>query len=130
MQQGNQSEWAEELPPHCPPDAAFPPNDDVFYRLVSQFPPEEEDFFSHRKLYPRKKFPVDECRARSVSIFNRLEECAEILKLPAHRNKKVVKFVLPPESGVVLQTGRNQAHYSWWRSKQYDPIPACEWMKP
>ncbi len=130
VQQGKQTEWAEELPPNCPPDAAFPPNHDVFYRLVGQFPPTEEDFFSHRKLYPRKRFHVDECQARSVSIFNRLEEGAKILKLPAHKNKKIVKLVLPPESGVMLQTGQNKAHYSWWRSKRYTPIPACELVNP
>jgi hypothetical protein len=130
VQQGKPREWAEELPSNCPPDEAFPPNYDIFYRLVEGFPPKEEDFFSHRKLYPKKKFPVNECQARSVSLFNRLDECAKIQKLPAHKNKKIVKLTLPPESGVVLQTGQNRAHYSWWLSKQYDPIPACEIVNP
>ncbi|OAD24065.1 hypothetical protein THIOM_000085, partial [Candidatus Thiomargarita nelsonii] len=114
-QNAKENEWAEDLPPKCPPEAAYAPNYETFYRLVKQFPPSEEDFYSHRKLYPEKSFNTNECRAKSLSIFSCFNECAKLLKLPLHRHKKIVQFILPPESGVILQTGNNPAHYSWWK---------------
>lgn len=126
MQKTRPPEWAEELPPNCPPSKATPPNYDTFYRLIPRFPPEKQDFFSHRKLFPTRKFKTNECRARSVSIFSELEECAKIRKLPAHRKKIIIQLTLSPESGVVLQTGRNKKHYSWWMKKGYDPIKNCK----
>ena len=121
VQSGNHLEWAEELPPDCPPDYAYPPQYDMFYRLVKDYPPEEKDFFSHRKLFPHKRFNTDECRARSISIFNQLDNCILLLKLPAHKHKKVIQLILPPDSGVILQTGQ-KAHFSWWRRRHYNPL--------
>ena len=62
-------EWSEDLPESCPPEEAYQCDGEIFYRLVAGDPARETDFFSHRKLYPTKAFGVDECRARSVSIF-------------------------------------------------------------
>jgi hypothetical protein len=121
-----ENEWAEELPHNCPPDAAIAPKYEIFYRLVKQFPPTEDDFYSHRKLYPKKPFNTNECRIRSLSIFNNLDECAKLLKLPLHKHKKIVQLILPPESGVILQTGNNATHYSWWKKASYNPIHDCE----
>jgi hypothetical protein len=90
MSRTEPNKWAEELPPNCPPAKATAPNYETFYRLVARFPPEEKDFFSHRKLFPKKKFKTNECRVRSVSIFSEVAQCAKIRKLQAHRNKKVV----------------------------------------
>jgi len=96
-QKTKEGEWAEDLPHNCPPDAAIAPKSETFYRLVKQFPPTEDDFYSHRKLYPRKRFNTNECRIRSLSIFKSLDECAKLLKLPLHKHKKIVQLILPTE---------------------------------
>ena len=69
-----ENEWAEDLPSKCPPKTAIIPQYQTFYRLVKQFPPTEEDFYSHRKLYPNKYFKTNECRVHSLSIFSSLKE--------------------------------------------------------
>lgn len=115
-------DWAEELPPNCPPETAVAPQYEIFYRLVKQIPPTQEDFYSHRKLYPQKTFHATECRAHSLSVFSSLEECAKLLKLPLHKQKKVVQLILPPESGVILHTGTQLSHYSWWKTAKYNPL--------
>jgi len=81
------NDWAEELPPNCPPETAVTPQYEIFYRLVKQWPPTSDDFYSHRQLYSQKTFHTSECRARSLSIFSSLEECAKLLKLPLHKRK-------------------------------------------
>ncbi|TGO03691.1 hypothetical protein PN36_02300 [Candidatus Thiomargarita nelsonii] len=129
-QNAKKNEWAENLPIDCPPKAAINPKYERFYRLVKQFPPTEEDFSSQRKLYPEKRFNTNECRARSLSIFSCFEECVKLLKLPLHRPKKIVQLKLPPKSGVILQTGNNPTHYSWWKKAKYNPIPDCLEVKP
>jgi hypothetical protein len=120
------NDWAEELPPNCPPATATAPQYEVFYRLAKQFPPTPEDFYSHRKLYPQKTFHTTECRARSLSIFSNFEECRKLLKLPLHRQKKMLELILPPESGVILQTGTQLTHYSWWKTAKYNPLLDCQ----
>lgn len=117
--------WAEPLPEQCPPKGAFPPDDVIYYRLVESNPPTERDFFSLRKLNPDKRFNADECTARAVSVFCNLASCANIRLLPTHRekNEHVLEFRLTSKSGVVMQTGRQQHHYSWWRANGYLPVP-------
>jgi hypothetical protein len=118
-------EWAEELPVDCPPVDALEPNNDPFFRLVGSIPPRNEDFWSQRKLYPLKNFHANECIARSCSLISTLERCSELVKLPAQKNKRIVKLVLSPGSGCIKKTGGDATHYSWWRNKELDPIPAC-----
>lgn len=123
-QHTNYSEWAEALPQNCPPNTSVPPNNDVFYRLANDYPPADRDFHSPRKLFPYKRFNVDECQARSISLFNQLNNCLILLKLPAHKHKKAIELVLPPRSGAIMQTGL-KPHYSWWRKKNFNPIAHC-----
>lgn len=111
--------YSEELPNNCPPEDAAPPAS-KYYRIGSN-PPQEEDFFSHRKLYPFKAFKVGECRARSVSIFDTLESVDIIRNIaPTLKNKYVLEVDLVEKDGVVLQTGNNNNHYSWWKSANFD----------
>ncbi len=122
----NHTEWAEELPPKCPPEDAFEPDDDSsFYRLVDNIPPQECDFWSHRKLYPSKKFKITECVTRSCSLISTFERCKELSKLPTQQNKKIIKIVLTAQAGLVKQTGKDVCHYSWWRAKKFNPTQAC-----
>jgi len=114
-------DWVEDLPPDCPPADAVAPQNDLFYRLVENVPPLDRDFWSHRKLYPSKKY-TSECIGRACSLISDLEGCFQVAKLPTQQNKRIVQLSLPPESGRVKKTGKNPWHYSWWRTRNFDPI--------
>ena len=115
--------WVEDLPKNCPPPKAVPPDDETFFRLVD-VPVTDRDYSSNRRLFPQKFFKVSECIARSTSLFDDPETCAEMLRFPRHRGKKVARLVLPPESGLVMPTGERDNHVSWWRAVGFDPIAA------
>jgi hypothetical protein len=112
--------WAEELPKGCPPPKAEP-SEGIYYRLGSN-PSIEEDFFSHRKRYPLKAFNTDECTALSLSVFNDLDAVKKLFSLPTMRGRPndVLELTLSTENGLILQTGRNVNHYSWWKSSVFD----------
>ena len=120
-------EWVEDLPLDCPPKEAHSPENQAFFRLVSGDPPREEDFFSLRKLYPKREFQADECRVRALSLWDSFQACLNIQKTPRHRNEKMVRLILPPHSGVILKTGQKH-HVSWWQTKGFDPIEHCEFL--
>lgn len=117
-------EWDEDLPPGCPPADAVAPQNNLFYRLVNNFPPVDRDFWSHRKCYASKKFNTNECIARSCSVHSDLEACSQLVKLPTHKNKRIVQFPLSPQSGRIKKTGASLYHYSWWRASNFDPVSA------
>ena len=123
-------EWAEELPPNCPPSDAVRPKGEQYYRLVQRIPPSEQDFWSQRKMHPNKVFNnVSECVARSCSLISTLDVCIEYAKLPNLRNRKIVALVLTPNSGFVKKTSAHRAHYSWWRASCFDPERECVEIK-
>ncbi len=111
--------WYEQLPPDCPPKGASAP-EATYFRLGS-IPPEDSDFWSHRRRFPHKKFHVSECVARSLSIFDD-QDAAERLKrlLPAMRLKPIFQLDLREKDGLVQQTGNDLHHFSWWRSTEFD----------
>lgn len=122
-------EWFENLPDNCPPEMAYPPTHATFYRVVEYSPPQSKDFLCHKKRFPRINF-ADKCISSALSIFTSLYECSQMLLLPRFKNRKnsgIIRLNLPPESGVVLHTpNKNKTHYSWWRSKQFDPLLECK----
>lgn len=113
MEAGHQ--WYEELPEQCPPGEAFSPEKFVCYRLCERASPSNGDFHSHRTLFPKKKFHVSECQARSVSVFKNAADLEPVLKMPAQKHKAVVEITLNKDDGVAMKTGKD-SHYSWWRS--------------
>jgi hypothetical protein len=119
-----QDDWSEELPPNCPPAEARPPGLRRFYRLVNSFPPSASDFLSNRALFPDRRFNVDECIARALSIFETAKACSRIRRLPLHRDQVLVAFSLPDSCGVILRTA-GHTHYSWWSRRGFNPIPMC-----
>lgn len=126
MIERHQTVWAEQLPDNCPPETARTPSGAIYYRMVDTYPPTGRDFFSHRKLRPDAAFNTDECLALSVSLFSALQACARTRKrYPALRRKKIVCLEIPPRGGVMLRTGHDKKHYSWWRLDAYDPLPVC-----
>ena len=109
----------EELPLNCPPDEASAPKA-TYFRLGS-IPPDDSDFWSHRRRFPHKQFQVSECVARSLSIFDD-QNAAERLKrlLPAMRLKPIFEIDLTKKDGLVQQTGNDPHHFSWWRSTEFN----------
>lgn len=109
--------YYESLPLNCPDLGASPVDGVPFYRFVKSNPATNEDFLSHRKKFPQKKFQVSECKASSVSIF-KISTLLDIHKLPTFKNsiKAIVTLVL--SDGSVLANGDNE-HHSWWRSASF-----------
>lgn len=118
--------WAEPLPEDCPPDSAFPPENQVFFRLVVSFPPNEQDFDSVAKLHPSHNYGSRECEARACSVWDTRKRCAKELKNYRHKGKRIARLVLPPSSGRVEKTTNTRGHYSWWRDKDFDVQTVCE----
>jgi hypothetical protein len=113
--------WYEQLPPQCPPSDAIPCGG-AFYRIAKGNPASDDDFFSQRKLHPNKIFTglgVDECIARSISLFSEVNDATRRLKLPKFRSANVVEVVLLPKDGVMKKTF-SDSHYSWWRSTDFE----------
>jgi hypothetical protein len=97
-------DFYEELPPNCPPDEAQASN--MTYFRLGSIPPDDSDFWSHRRRFPHKKFHVSECVARSLSVFDDLE-AANHLKhlLPTMRTKPIFQINLSEKDGLIQQTG-------------------------
>ena len=119
-------EWAEPLPEFCPPEDAINPSNELFYRIIESDEPTEIDFHSHRKRWPNRIFKTNECRARSLSICNILNECKKVRLLPTQRNKKIIQIFLSEESGVIKKTGKRKHHFSWWCYKSFNPLNHCK----
>ena len=117
--------WAESLPQDCPPRDADAPTNEDYYRLIEDSEPSEVDFYSQRKKYPEKQFFVSECVARAVSVFDRIDSCQKVRKFPTHKNKKMIKILLPEDSGLLKQNGRDISHHSWWRTSEFNPFNYC-----
>lgn len=117
--------WFEDLPVECPPNAAtevvVP---ETFYRLAQSPIITDEDFWSHRKLWPNKVFKTTECITRAVSIHKNIEDCQKLKMLSAHKDKVIVSIVLSEGSGRVQQTFK-PSHHSWWRKSTFNPVAAA-----
>jgi hypothetical protein len=112
--------WIEDLPKQCPPKTAAPSNG-IFYRLVDDVPPSIDDFWSNRVLFPEKVFPgVSECEVRACSVFNDYKYCNKQKKYSRLKHKKIVKFNMETDHGVVDKT-RSEGHYSWWIKDKFNP---------
>lgn len=114
--------WFEELPDQCPPEEAYSPQGMTVYRFSFTELPTNNDFLSHRLLYPDGIFGVSECRARSLSVFDNLDTCKNMHKLPRFRRrfKSILKLDLREDDGLIMKTSTNPYHYSWWRSISFN----------
>jgi hypothetical protein len=113
--------WYEQLPELCPPVDAVP-CEGTYYRIAKGNPASNGDFFSQRKLQPNKVFTglgVDECVARSISLFSDINDAIRRLKLPKFRNAQIAAVTLEPKDGVMKKTF-SDSHYSWWRSTNFE----------
>lgn len=116
--------WSEELPDKCPPAEAVEADGFVVYRLAVKNEFDEEDFKSQRALKPHPHVfkGVDECIARSVSVFNEMQKCVDMIKLPLYKGKfkTVLELKLTGNDGQIMKTFTDPNHYSWWRSSSFD----------
>lgn len=119
-------EWAEELPEDCPPSDAHIPEDKEFYRFADNYPVKESDFLSYYAIHGNKPSDVTICRSRSLSIRDSFEDCLKARLLPNLKKMKIIKILLTQESGLILQTGENPHHFSWWRCRDFDYITNSE----
>lgn len=111
--------WFEELPEQCPPKKSNPP-DGKYYRLIHGEIPMSEDFISQAIEHPDFKYPnISECIKKAVSVFNHIDGCRRIKKLPGHKDKFIAEIVLAPPDGLILKTYKKH-HYSWWRSTDFN----------
>jgi hypothetical protein len=111
-------QWSEILPEQCPPENAIDPNGMVFYRLCESAPI-ENDFKSQKAICPTGVYKnVSECIARSLSVWDDIDKCLNILKLPRHKGKSAMILELKSHDGLVLQTFKPN-HYSWWRTQLF-----------
>ncbi len=116
------NKWYEDLPNLCPPDDAIIPNT-ILYRLATNNYPTNNDFLSQRLLNPERDFNnVSECIAKSLSVFNDLEACKNMFKLPRIRRKykSILELKLDEEDGLIKKTFKKPEHFSWWRSNSFN----------
>lgn len=64
---------------------------------------------------------MNECIARSLSVFDEYESAIRLKKLlPAMRMKPIFEIPLQEKDGLILQTSNDLHHYSWWRSTEFN----------
>ncbi|MEB3375745.1 hypothetical protein SFC43_29870 [Bacteroides sp. CR5/BHMF/2] len=77
-------------------------------------------------MQPDKVFKglgIDECVTRAVSLFSEREEAEKRLKLPKFKKASIALVTLEPKDGVLKKTF-GIAHYSWWRTKEFNVLQA------
>ena len=93
--------WSEILPDSCPPLDSCEPSNMTLYRVSRGNPVVDSDFFSQRKLDPDKKFNVDECIARSVSVHQNILHARKLLKLPKFKDCCISEITLNKDDGLI-----------------------------
>ena len=120
--------WLEDLPDCCPPENAFSPQGEIFFRLTHSSSFMLDDFYSQRHLHPDKNFPgIPECIARSISLCGDIKTAMDLKKLPRFKKTKVLQLKLNKDSGVCMRTLSSQYknHYSWWVKRDFNK--SLEW---
>lgn len=115
--------WFEELPQSCPPKEAFSPQGMIVYRFSSCEAPSNKDFLSQRFQNPDRIFSgISECLTRSLSVYDNLDACKNMLNLPRHRKrfKSIMVLRLSEPDGLIMKTFKDPNHYSWWRSNSFN----------
>ncbi|MBP5561011.1 MAG: hypothetical protein J6X70_04330 [Muribaculaceae bacterium] len=118
----HQIEWADELPEGCPPSEILIPDSDEFYRFILDAEQiSEDDFKSYLELYPDKNYQGNRAvKASGLSVYDTYPD-ETTRNLPGLRKfKGVAKLILSSNDGVLMKSGHDEHHYTWWRSKSFD----------
>jgi hypothetical protein len=114
-------EWAVELPEGCPPQEILVPENERMYRLtLNTDKVTEDDFKSYMEMFPEKKYTGNlKVMAAGLSLISTNKPQSIILPM-MKKFYGIAELILNPEDGVLLQTGKNPEHYTWWRTKKFD----------
>ncbi len=121
-EKAHQIEWASELPEGCPPADILVPEDEVFYRFtLEEDVITEKDFKSNLEKYPNKPYRGQfHVWASGLSLMH-TDKPSELWNHPGmQRHKGIVRLILGPDDGVLMKTGEDKKHYTWWRTKTFD----------
>lgn len=112
-------DFAEQLPPSCPPTEASDGPLEGVYRLAPEEKPKPEHFMSHAAL--GRQLPsslTDLCGWASCSLTTNPQALKKLRKL---KHKYAFQMKIPAGSGLSMQ---KNIHIHFWRSKSFDPVSA------
>lgn len=121
-EKSHQIEWVSKLPDGCPPEEILIPDGDIFYRFVLDINQiSEKDFRSYLELYPEKNYTgYNQVMASGLSVLDSVPDSG-LIRLPKFRKYKgIVKITLSAEDGVLVKSGSDEHHYTWWRTTSFD----------
>ena len=123
--------YREPLPEDCPPDTAGEiTSSRVFYRLVRNNPPTDDDFRSQRAERPNRIFrDVTECQARGLSVFASPNVAEQLSKSGTLQRTAICRVTLTTGAGRIQPTGR-RSHHTWWPLDDYDILANCQVVTP
>lgn len=115
-------EWATNLPEGCPPQNILVPLNAKMYRLtLEKDKVSEDDFKTYLEKFPEKNYSGSlKNMAAGLSLLS-TNEPLELFNLPLMKNfNGVAELNLNPTDGVLQKTGKDDKHYTWWRTNQFD----------
>lgn len=121
--EAHQIEWTNALPENCPPENILVPENEEFYRLLlNKDQIVDEDWKPYTELYPNKKYVGDQIIMANGLSISKNDDFKELTKLPHMKKmfKGLAKIKLNPTDGVLKQTGKDDKHYTWWRTTSFD----------
>lgn len=120
-------EFAEALPPKCPPADAAPLSDAVLIRLAKEASPKPECFASHAARGLPIRGDVSPCSHASCSMFvhdDKGDQLNAMRRLPRFRSfKHAFLLNVGPSAGVALVNSATK-HVDLWMFKGFDPVSA------
>lgn len=125
--QVHQIEWPNSLPDNCPPEDILVPEDEEFFRLlINKDYIVEDDWKTYIELYPSKSYVGESLIMANGLSISKNPDFKELTKLPniKRRFKGMAKIKLKPTDGVLKKTGKDDKHYTWWKTKGFDPSVA------
>lgn len=121
------SPWLESLPDQCPLAGAYEPDGQSFYRKIRNSEAHDDDFKPNQNLkFQPNRSAYNACRALAVSLFSELRALKNKMHIGSLQDCHVAKVTLHRGCGVIMQTGNDHSHFSWWRSRTSLPTQHCE----
>jgi hypothetical protein len=98
----------------------------MVYRAVSNNPPSQEDFLSHREMWPTQKFSAPECEVCGLSVFTDKQDIERLIRrIPRMRAMLIAQGTLNPDLGNMKPTpsgpAHKNSHHTWWLPREAQP---------
>lgn len=120
-------DFAEPLPPQCPPTEAQPLSEAVLIRLAKEAAPQPECFASHAARGLPIRGDISPCSHASCSMFvhdEKGDQLNAMRRLPRFRSfKHAFLLSVGPDAGVALVNSATK-HVDLWMFKGFDPVSA------